>query len=120
MAHRALDGDLRDEIAMTREASDTQRRLILIDPDNIPSWQKAAGGPRPPQLTEDSEAGFDRGWQRFASSLLEPIYFEDAIKPICSSTQLALLLSQSSSDASAFLRAIPSERIFTIRQTSSI
>ena len=125
LAGRAL-ANLTSEDRLTpslRAAEAIRARLASIGGADIPAWAAAHAGaeaPEQPLLRYDEEGdamglddfGFQRGWQRLASSVLEPIFQERLILHYCGEDQKALLLSQAGSTASAFLRALPSEKAF--------
>ena len=83
----------------------------------LPTWEDALAGARAPQEEDDREddefdIAYGRGWQRHACSAYETTHKEHCVLPLCGPARRALLLSQASGAASAFLRALPSERGF--------
>ena len=80
----------------------------------LPTWAEAAEGAAPPKLDDGLDAAdFERGWQCYAASFTETFFLERVVRPSCDKTRLALLLSQSSGFASAWLRAVPTEAALT-------
>ena len=71
-----------------------------------PTWQEIATGVRPPQNTENEAGEWAHGWQFHACSRLELAHRNDVINSM-SSSQLALLRSQSGPGAGNHLSAIP-------------
>ena len=76
---------------------------------------RRGGVKRKPEHNLDLDpADFDRGWQCYASSFLETNFLEHVVKPLCDEARLSLLLSQAGGSASAWLRAVPTEKCFTL------
>ena len=83
----------------------------------MPSWSAIAEGATPPQPADGLDAmDMDRGWQCHLSSFAENHFRELTVLPRCSPSRRALMLSQGSGAASAWLRAVPSET--ALRMTS--
>lgn len=59
-------------------------------------------------------ADFDRGWQCHACSFVENHFLEHVVRPSSDRTRRALLFSQGDGPASAWLRAIPSDRVYAM------
>ena len=95
--------------ACLQEAELARGRLVAEGGQQIPTWGEAVAGAKPPQPEEEDAAGFYRGWQRHACSVHEHNFAEHQVWPASDEARRALLRSQGSGDASAFLRAVPSE-----------
>ena len=81
----------------------------------VPTWREAAKDTkRPPKVEAVDPSDFERGWQCYANSFLEKTFLECVVRPQCDKTRLALLLSQSGGAAGAWLRALPSEKAFSL------
>ena len=91
------------------------RRLQQEGFQTIPGWRDIFAGVDPAPLIRDADAAdFVQGWQCIACSFSEQFFIEHEVHPECDGARKALLLSQSGGPAGAFLRAIPSEPIFTM------
>ena len=77
---------------------------------DMPSWKQAQGGMEPPLPADGHDLyDFRCGWQSFMCSFAETFFREHKVLPSCSKAERALLLSQASGPASAWLHAVPSE-----------
>ena len=81
---------------------------------HLPTWAEVATGVEPPAPNNDIDAAdLDRGWQCHVCSFSEDFYKNNVVLPSCDDARQAMLLSQSGGPASAWLRAIPSQPVFT-------
>ena len=97
--------------ACLQEAAQARERLLALGADQLPSWPAALAGAEPPQPETADDFEFARGWQWYACSVRETFFAERVLLPSSSDSQRAMVLSQGGSGG-AWLRAIPSERIF--------
>ncbi len=94
-----------------QEVVRAHERLRELGADELPSWPEAMAGAEPPQPETADDLETARGWQHYACSVLENHLSERVLLPTLSDSQKAMALSQGSSGG-AWLRAIPSERVF--------
>ena len=118
VAARAFNDLVREDSPRTRcmqEAETARAQLVEFGATEMPSWHEALAGAEAPQRVTDDECDtFDRGWQCHACSFRETFFQERVVFPACDNPRRALLLSQGGS-GSAWLRAIPSEAVFSMR-----
>ena len=98
-----------------QEVSQAHEHLRQLGAGQLPAWQEAAEGlAEPPQPETSDDFEYARGWQWYACSILETFFETRVLRPTCEAPQQAMILSQGGSGG-AWLRAIPSERIFEMR-----
>ena len=96
------------------EAAAAREALVRTGAD-LPTWDEAESGAEPPVPEEMLDAAdLARGWQCTACSFVEHHFREQDVLPLCDEPRRALLLSQSSGAAGAWLRAIPAERAMSM------
>ena len=110
-----LAGEDSTMVPCMRELSECMAKLREHGATDLPTWAEAAQGAQPPPLEEGIDAAdLDRGWQCHTSSFLENTFLEQVVVANSDPSRQALLLSQASGPACAWLRAIPSEPAFTM------
>ena len=104
-------------VACLQAARDSYELLQQAGATDLPTWAESHEGTRPVPLPPDGLDAMDflRGWQCHASSFLETNFLEQQVKPSLDEPNKALLHSQATGPACAFLRAIPSEPAYTFR-----
>jgi len=97
-----------------RDLASSKWQLQQHGATDLPTWAEVASGVEPPAASNDIDAAdFDRGWQCHVCSFSEDFYKNNVVLPSCDDARRAMLLSQSGGPASAWLRAIPSQPVFT-------
>ena len=98
------------------EASAAAERIVLEGCQVFPAWREAAAGRRPPQLdANDADVGeWQHGWQYHASSACEAFYLERSVMASATTSQNAMLLSQSGPAAGRWLTALPTSPATTL------
>ena len=70
--------------------------------DLLPCWEDIRKGSTPPQADDGFDASeWKKGWQYYTCSIFETYFMNNVIKPLCSPSRSALLLSQSGAVGSA-------------------
>ena len=116
-AVQSITDDLESEctVGFSKDVINGRDKLLRLGPD-LRAWPDNLSEPMPPVVEELVEAfDFARGWQRYACSISEKHFRDRVLWPLSSSSCRALLLPQGICSASAWLRAIPSERSYCIR-----
>ena len=86
-----------------------QARVLAHDQGilNLPTWQGASEGAKPPKMTESDAGEWRRGWQFYICSNFENTFSERVILPASNTFRRAMLLSQSGPQGSKWLSVIP-------------
>ena len=99
------------EVSCMQEVAQAREHLVQRGASELPQWHEALTGAEAPQPDTNDDVESARGWQWYACSTFENHFLEHVLKPGSEPARRALLLSQGGSGG-AWLRAIPSERVF--------
>ncbi len=102
------------QTACMQEVSRARQQLANYGATSLPQFDDALAGVEPPQPEANDDIDGARGWQWYACSIFETYVLEHVLLPASEPGQRAMFLSQGGAGG-AWLRAIPSERIFSLR-----
>ena len=102
-----------DSASIFEQLQEGRSTLVNEGFTQIPTWQEAADGIRPPVPAVQEPGEWQHGWQFYAADARETYYRSNTFLPSLDRTQQALLRSQSGPASGAAFIAIPTNELFT-------